>query len=105
MFADIYRDKTVLVTGHSGFKGTWLCAWLRKLGARVIGLSLPGKAHKISHFDNVQSDICIEDYRFDICQRDNLYELLNDKQPQFIFHLAGQAIVNHSYEYPLQTII
>ena len=105
MFENIYRDKTVLVTGHTGFKGTWLCAWLTKLGANVHGVSLPGKAHKISHFDAIQDHLAITDHRFDICKREALLELLAKVQPHFIFHLAGQAIVNHSYDYPLSTIM
>ena len=105
MFANIYQDKTVLVTGHTGFKGTWLCVWLKMLGAKVIGVSLPGKAHKKSHFEVIQGQDFVEDHRFNICQLDDIKNLLLDTKPDFIFHLAGQAIVSHSYDYPLQSMM
>ena len=105
MFKDVYKDKKVLVTGHTGFKGTWLCAWLRELGASVFGVSLPDMPHKYSHFNEIQAASFVEDNRFDICNVKALDDLIQKISPDFIFHLAGQAIVNHSYDYPLQTVL
>ena len=53
MFENIYRDKVVLITGHSGFKGSWLCIWLQQLGAKVVGVSI-GIPTVPSHFDSAK---------------------------------------------------
>ena len=101
-FSNIYQNKKVLVTGHNGFKGSWLCLWLNKLGAKVTGIGLPSqnehsffKANKISNL--------VEDLTLDIRDLSSLNDLIIKNQPDFVFHLAAQALVRKSYKDPLET--
>lgn len=98
-----YEGKKVLVTGHTGFKGTWLSIWLNKLGANVVGLSDKVPTNP-SNYD--VSNICsiVEDNRIDICDSAAVKELILDVKPDFVFHLAAQALVRSSYESPVETI-
>lgn len=100
---DIYRDKTVLITGHSGFKGSWLSLWLLKLGARVVGVS-----HDVpttpSHFEAATLGNVLHDQRLDIRDADGLVKLFEETQPDFVFHLAAQALVRPAYDDPLTTL-
>ena len=103
MFKNIYQGKKVLITGHTGFKGSWLSTWLIKLGAEVIGLSdrIPTEP---SLFEVAQLSSRI-DHRFgDIRDLKTLVSLIEEVRPDFVFHLAAQAIVSTSYEFPLDTI-
>lgn len=103
MFDNRYRNKTVLVTGATGFKGSWLCTWLLKLGANVVGLA-NGVPTQPSLFEVLNLNDKI-DYRVcDVRQFDPLETIINKTQPDFIFHLAAQAIVSESYLKPLETI-
>ena len=100
MFHDIYRGRKVLVTGHTGFKGSWLCAWLKKLGAEVCGISLPLDT------DPVHSELLHLDIRSEMCDiRDlsGLIKIFADFQPEIVFHLAAQPLVRLSYEQPTET--
>ena len=100
MFQGIYQGKRVLVTGHTGFKGSWLCAWLNMLGAEVAGVALPPEQAP-DHFSllrlPIRSEMC------DIRDASKLNALLQDFQPEMVFHLAAQPIVRLSYEYPRET--
>lgn len=98
----VYEGKRVLVTGHTGFKGTWLSSWLVALGAEVTGLSLDPTTSP-SHYveSNLASDI--DDVRLDIRERDRLVELVRAVSPDFVFHLAAQALVIQAYEDPVST--
>ena len=98
-----YKGKKVLVTGHSGFKGSWLSIWLKQLGAEVHGVSLDIPSTP-SHFDVANLSSQIENHRLDICDAESLTLLVNKIQPDFVFHLAAQALVRPSYEDPLSTI-
>ncbi len=102
MFNDCYKNKKVLVTGHTGFKGSWLCAWLDKLGAKVIGISdeIPTKP---SNFEAGQMDTFVKSYFADICNLSAIREILNKEKPEFVFHLAAQALVRKSYRDPVKT--
>ena len=102
MFNNVFKNKIVLVTGHTGFKGSWLCIWLKELGANVVGYALEpyterdnfvvsGLKDKVSH---IIGDI--RDYQ-------NLTKVFKKYQPEFVFHLAAQPIVRESYTNPKET--
>ena len=99
---NFYKGKRVLITGHTGFKGSWLSIWLHSLGASVIGLSLDTYSDK----DNfVLSGIGnkIIDLRGNICDATTLNNVFETYQPEIVFHLAAQALVKLSYEQPVET--
>ena len=100
---DSYKNKKVLVTGHTGFKGSWLSIWLLNLGAKVIGYSLD-PLNKKDNF--VLSDLKdkLVDYRSDIRDYNRLTEVVENEKPEIIFHLAAQPLVLESYQNPLITI-
>jgi len=100
MFGGIYQNKHVLLTGHTGFKGSWLCAWLTKLGAKVCGVSLLPETDP-NHFDLLKTGC--ESHICDIRNHDALKKIVDDFQPEFIFHLAAQPLVRLSYQYPIET--
>lgn len=98
----IYKGKTVLVTGHTGFKGSWLSIWLRELGAQVIGYSLdPGTSEDNFVVTGLKEKMV--DIRGDIRDIGKLREVFERYQPEFVFHLAAQPLVRLSYEYPRET--
>lgn len=102
-FNNAFQNKTVLVTGHTGFKGSWLCAWLNELGAKVIGISdrVPTQP---AHFEAIQLKNDIIDYRIDIRNQDALQACIANHQPDFVFHLAAQPIVRRAYRDPVITM-
>jgi len=103
MFSDIYKGKKVLVTGHTGFKGTWLTTWLLSLDADVIGISkdIPTQP---SMFEILGLEDKIQHHNIDIRDISALSQVITDEKPDFVFHLAAQAIVSISYDDPLDTI-
>ena len=103
MFNNCYQGKNVLITGHTGFKGTWLALWLKQLGANVYGASIDIPSEP-SHFDVISLHNHVEDCRLDICDSSAVRDLIDDIQPDFVFHLAAQALVRLSYENPIDTI-
>jgi CDP-glucose 4,6-dehydratase len=103
MFNNIYRDKKVLITGHTGFKGSWLTVWLLKLGAKVVGISKDIPTNP-SMFEELQIKEKIKHYQMDIRDLDKLSEVVLVEKPDFIFHLAAQSIVSISYTNPIETI-
>ncbi len=99
---DIYKGKKVLVTGHTGFKGSWLSIWLLKLGAQVVGLSLDPYNEK----DNfVLSGISkkMKDIRGDIRNKETLLKVFEIEKPEIVFHLAAQSLVIDGYNDPIYT--
>ncbi len=101
-FNNIYKNKTVLVTGHTGFKGSWLSIWLHELGANVIGYALDPQSEKdIFVVSNLNQKLI--DVRGDIRDRDKLYAVFKKYQPEYVFHLAAQPLVRYSYEEPVET--
>lgn len=97
-----YMGKRVLVTGHTGFKGSWLSIWLNELGAKVIGYALDPYSEKDNFVLSKLSDKII-DIRGDIRDRKHLNEVFNKYKPEIVFHLAAQPLVRLSYDIPLET--
>ena len=101
-FRAFYKGKRVLLTGHTGFKGSWLAIWLYELGAEVIGVSLEPYTER----DNfVLSGIGkrIVDLRGDIRDGEKMKQIFQQYRPEIVFHLAAQPIVRLSYEIPVET--
>lgn len=101
-FVEAFSGKTVLVTGHTGFKGSWLTAWLERLGARVVGLSIDVPTQP-SHFDVLGLSGRIDDRRLDIRQAALVVAAFAGIKPDFVFHLAAQPLVRRAYRAPLET--
>ena len=99
---EFWKGKNVLVTGHTGFKGSWLCLWLLKMGAKVSGISLDPESSK-NHFDSLNIKREINHIICDIRNRENLKSHLKQINPEIIFHLAAQPLVLTSYEEPVET--
>lgn len=95
-FNDNYRNKRVLITGHTGFKGTWLALWLKKLGADVYGISIQNNNN--SHYYSLNLDI--KTYNIDIRNLNQLSDVIKKIQPDIVFHLAAQALVKEGYLNP-----
>jgi CDP-glucose 4,6-dehydratase len=102
-FDKVFKDKTVLITGHTGFKGSWLSAWLNHLGAKVVGVSLDIPTSP-SNFSVSSISNVLDDQRIDITDSQAIKNLIEQIQPNFVFHLAAQALVRLSYENPAQTM-
>ena len=101
-FNGVFKNKTVLLTGHTGFKGSWLTLWLNSLGAKVIGYSkdIPTQP---SHFELLKlGDKCISIID-NINQKDQLYKVFEKYKPEIVFHLAAQSVVGYSYDFPVET--
>ncbi|MDG1709835.1 MAG: CDP-glucose 4,6-dehydratase [Schleiferiaceae bacterium] len=103
MFNNIYRNKRVLITGHTGFKGSWLSMWLLNLGAEVIGYSneIPTKP---SHFSALGLKKNISHYIGDVRDYKTLKKVFDAEKPEIVFHLAAQPLVRKSYQEPSKTI-
>lgn len=100
LFNNIYKNKTILITGHTGFKGSWLCFWLEKMGAKVIGYSLDAPTQPY-HYNLLNLNII--SIIGDIRDLDKLNQTFKKYKPDIVFHLAAQALVRHSYENPIET--
>lgn len=103
MFKKYYNGKRVLITGHTGFKGSWLTCWLLELGAEIIGVSKDIPTNP-SMFEALKLEKKINHNIFDINDSAKLHEIIEQSKPDYIFHLAAQAIVSRSYTNPLETI-
>lgn len=102
MFAGSYRGKRVLVTGHTGFKGSWLCTWLLELGAEVAGFSL-GLPTQPANFQALGLEGRLRHYLGDIRQPSRLAQAMLEFAPEVVFHLAAQSLVRRSYGDPALT--
>ena len=103
LFANTFQDRTVLITGHTGFKGSWLSLWLTELGANVIGFSLPDPPTQPSNFELMDLGRHMVDLRGDVRDFDQLSQTIATYQPSLVFHLAAQPIVLRSFEEPRLT--
>ena len=102
MFGNFYKNKKVLITGHTGFKGSWLSAWLLMMGSEVCGFSkdIPTKP---SNFESIKIKNKIKNYNGDIRDINKLKKVIKDFKPEIVFHLAAQSLVRKSYKEPLLT--
>jgi len=100
---EIYKNKKVLITGHTGFKGSWLTVWLLKLGAHVSGYALDPRSEK-DNFVLARLENKIDDYRYDVRDINKLNEIVTKENPEIIFHMAAQPLVLESYDNPYITI-
>ncbi|MDQ3014268.1 MAG: CDP-glucose 4,6-dehydratase [bacterium] len=100
LFNGIYKNKKVLITGHTGFKGSWLTLWLTKLGANVIGYSkdIPTTPN---HFELLNPEII--SITGDVLDKEKILQVLSEHKPDIIFHMAAQPLVRKSYRDPVET--
>ncbi len=101
--AAAYRDKRVLVTGHTGFKGGWLATWLKLLGSRVTGLALPPEPADPSFFVSAQVADGMNSLTGDIRDPELVLRIFDQHRPEIVFHNAAQALVRRSYRDPVAT--
>jgi len=101
-FGGAYAGRQVLVTGHTGFKGAWLCEWLLTLGAEVTGYSLPPDTTP-SLFEQLGLEGRVRHLVGDVRDIDSLRRAVSEAQPDFVFHLAAQSLVRRSYRQPVET--
>jgi len=102
IFHSVYKNKTVLITGHTGFQGTWLTFWLKILGAKIIGYSIDVPTTP-SMFELLKLESEIVHIIGDINDLKKFQSVINEYKPDIVFHLAAQPIVRTSYEKPIET--
>lgn len=102
VITEFYKNKRILITGDTGFKGSWLALWLNSLGAKVYGYALPAEIEN-SHFNllNLSNEIIHKDGN--LLDFEKLNQTIQDIQPEIVFHLAAQALVRLSYDEPKLT--
>ena len=103
LFNGFYKGKRVLVTGHTGFKGSWLSIWLHELGAKVFGVGLEPYSPKDNFVLSCIGEKIEADIRADIRDLLKMKEIFAEYQPEIVFHLAAQPLVRLSYEKPVET--
>lgn len=103
LFDDFFRGKRVLVTGHTGFKGSWLSIWLHELGAEVVGVSQEPFTNRDNFVLSGIGNKIMADLRANICNGKKMKEIFQKYQPEIVFHLAAQPLVRYSYEQPVET--
>ncbi len=103
IFDNFYKNKRVLVTGHTGFKGSWLCIWLNALGAEVIGVSLAPASERDNFVLSSIGEKIKADLRADIRDGEKIKGIFAEYKPEIVFHLAAQPLVRLSYDIPVET--
>lgn len=103
MFNNIYFNKKVLITGNTGFKGSWLTTWLLKMNAKVYGISIDVPT-KPSMFETLDLENKIVHCKEDLRNLKKIVKIVDDIKPDFVFHLAAQPLVFYSYKEPIETI-
>lgn len=103
LYNNFYKGKKVLVTGHTGFKGSWLCIWLNELGAEVIGVGLDPYTERDTFVLSGIGKKIKADIRADIRNGHKIKEIFAEFQPEIVFHLAAQPLVRLSYDIPVET--
>ena len=97
-----WKDKKVLITGHTGFKGSWLCLVLNELGADIYGFSLPPNTTP-NLYTEAKINEKVTSYFGDVRNYEKLNDVIQDIQPEIIIHMAAQALVMESYRNPRDT--
>ena len=103
VFNNFYKGKRVLVTGHTGFKGSWLSIWLHELGAEIVGVALDPFTERDNFVLSGIGKKMVADIRADIRDGQKIKEIFALYQPEIVFHLAAQPLVRLSYEQPVET--
>lgn len=103
IFNNFYKGKRVLVTGHTGFKGSWLSIWLNELGAEVVGVAKDPFTERDNYVLSGIGNKLKADLRADIRDGKRMKEIFREYQPEIVFHLAAQPLVRLSYEIPVET--
>ena len=103
IFKNFYKGKRILVTGHTGFKGSWLSIWLHELGAEVVGIGLDPCSEKDNFILSGIGSKIKADIRADIRDGKKMKEIFAEYQPEIVFHLAAQPLVRLSYDIPVET--
>lgn len=98
-----YKGKKILITGHTGFKGSWLAIWLHNIGAEVYGIALDPYSDKDNYVLSKVGEKINADIRADIRDGKKIKTIFDQYQPEMVFHLAAQPLVRHSYEFPVET--
>jgi CDP-glucose 4,6-dehydratase len=102
-FADAFRGRSVFLTGHTGFKGSWLAVWLHRLGARVTGYALPPPTEPSNFVVSGVRDLLAAHHEADLRDAARVAQALQATDPDIVFHLAAQALVSDSYDRPRET--
>jgi len=102
LIKNFWKGRKVLITGHTGFKGSWLSLWLQNLGAEVVGVSLDPPS-KINLYTQANVSKGMISLREDIRNRNAIKKLFQEHKPEIVFHLAAQALVRYSYQEPVET--
>lgn len=103
IFDGFFKGKRVLVTGHTGFKGSWLSIWLNELGAEVVGVGLDPYSERDNFVLSGIGNKIMADIRADIRDGERMKEIFREYQPEIVFHLAAQPLVRLSYDIPVET--
>lgn len=103
LFNGIFKGKRILITGHTGFKGSWLAIWLHEMGAEVIGVALDPQTEKDNYVLSGIGNKIRADLRADIRDAVSMKRIFDDYQPEVVFHLAAQPLVRLSYDRPVET--
>lgn len=97
-----WAGRRVLITGHTGFKGSWLCYWLKRLGADVYGYAKqPEQSPALFDALNLQQDV--QSTFSDVCDLDAIKQAMTESKPEVVFHMAAQSLVKPSYDFPVDT--
>ena len=102
-FAHAFAGRSVFVTGHTGFKGSWLCLWLERLGARVTGYALAPPTEPNNFTTSGIRELLADHHEGDIRDETKLHAAMSSAQPDVVLHLAAQSIVRKSYRIPRDT--
>lgn len=102
MNKEFWKNKTVLITGHTGFKGSWTSIWLSQMGCKVVGYAKPAPT-KPSLFESSNIADSIVNIEGDICDLEKVKQVVAEHKPEIVLHMAAQALVRESYDNPIET--